>query len=171
MSSTKFEIEKFNGKKKIELWKLKMQDLLVQQGSQRDLDGKTKKTLTMIDDEWGDLDAKALSTIRLCLVDDILFKIIGETSTTSMWNKLESVYMTKSMTNIIYLKWYLYGMRMKEGTKIADHLNVFNTLIFQLSSMDVKIDDADKEVNLLCTLLESWGQVVSSISLSTTNTL
>ena len=62
-------------------------------------------------------------------------------------------------------------MRMKEGTKIADHLNVFNTLICQLSSMDVKIDDEDKAVNLLCTLPESSVQVVSSISLSTTDTL
>ena len=62
-------------------------------------------------------------------------------------------------------------MRMKEGTKLADHLNIFNTLICQLSSMDVKIDDEDKAVDLLCTLPESWGQVVSSISLSTTDTL
>ena len=37
--------------------------------------------------------------------------------------------------------------------------------------MDVKNDDEDKETNLLCTLLESWGQVVSSINLSTTDTL
>ena len=62
-------------------------------------------------------------------------------------------------------------MRMKEGIKIADHLNVFNTLIWQLSSMDVKIDDEDKAVNLLCTLPESWGQVISSISLSATDNL
>ena len=62
-------------------------------------------------------------------------------------------------------------MRMKEGTKIAGHLNVFNTLIRQLSSMDVKIDDEDKSDNLLCTIPESWGQVVSSIILSTTDTL
>ena len=62
-------------------------------------------------------------------------------------------------------------MRMKKGTKIADHFNVFNTLIFQLSSMDVKIDDEDKAINLLCTLPKSWGQFVSSISLSTTDIL
>ena len=37
--------------------------------------------------------------------------------------------------------------------------------------MDVKIDDEDKGVNLLCTLPKSWGQVVSSISLSTADTL
>ena len=62
-------------------------------------------------------------------------------------------------------------MRMKEGTKSADHLNVFNSLIFQLSSMDVKIEDEDKAVNLLCTLPKSWGQVVSSISLITIDIL
>ena len=60
---------------------------------------------------------------------------------------------------------------MKEGMKITDHLNVFNTLIFQLTSMDVKIDDEGKAINFLCTLPESWGQVVSSISLGTTDTL
>ena len=37
--------------------------------------------------------------------------------------------------------------------------------------MDVKIDDEDKAVNLLCTLLESWGKVVSFISLTATDTL
>ena len=37
--------------------------------------------------------------------------------------------------------------------------------------MDVKSDGEYKAVNLLCTLPESWGQVVSSISLSTTDTL
>ena len=37
--------------------------------------------------------------------------------------------------------------------------------------MDVKIDDEDKLINILCTLPESWGQVVSFISLSTTDTL
>ena len=81
-----------------------MRDLLVQQGLQRVLDEKRKIPLTMTDGEWEDLDAKALSTIHLCLVDDVLFNIIGEILAASLWNKLESLYMTKSMTNIIYLK-------------------------------------------------------------------
>ena len=82
MSSTKFEIEKFNGKNNFELWKLKMRYLLVQRRLQKTLNGKRKKPLTMIDDEWGDLDAKALSTIRLFVVDDVLFNIVGEKSAT-----------------------------------------------------------------------------------------
>ena len=51
MSSTKFEIEKFSSKYSLELWKLKMWDLLLQQGLQKYLDGKGKRPLTMIDDE------------------------------------------------------------------------------------------------------------------------
>ena len=58
MSSIKFEIEKFNGKNNFELWKLKMQDLLVQKGLQRALDRKRKKPLMMTDDEWEDLVPK-----------------------------------------------------------------------------------------------------------------
>ena len=41
----------------------------------------------------------------------------------------------------------------------------FNIVIFHLSIMDVKIDDENKVVNLLCTLADSWGQVVFSIIL------
>jgi hypothetical protein len=35
MQSSKFEVEKFSGKNNFELWKLKMRDLLVQQGLQK----------------------------------------------------------------------------------------------------------------------------------------
>jgi hypothetical protein len=57
---------------------------------------------------------------------------------------------------------------MKEGTKIVDHLNVFNTLICQLSSMDVTYEDEDKEVTLLCSLPESWDHLVTTMWFSST---
>jgi hypothetical protein len=40
VKSFKFEVEKFNNKNNFELWKLNMQDILVQQGLQKDLAGK-----------------------------------------------------------------------------------------------------------------------------------
>jgi len=105
-----------------------MRDLFVQQGLQKALERKTTKPTSMTHEEWEDLDARALNTIRLCLTDEVLFNIITEETTTYLWTKLESLYMTKSLTNIIYLKRQLYSLRMKEGTKIVDHLNTFNTL-------------------------------------------
>jgi hypothetical protein len=86
MKSLKFEVEKFNGKNNFELWKLKMWDLLVKQGLQKALAGKTNKLKSMKDEEWEDMDARAISTIHLCLADEVLFNIIGEETTTCLWN-------------------------------------------------------------------------------------
>jgi hypothetical protein len=88
-----------------------------------------------------------------------------------LWNRLERIYMENSLTNKIFLKRQLYSLRMKEGTKISDHLNVFNTLICQLSSMEVKYKDEDKEVMLLCSLPESWDHLVTSMWFITTDTI
>ena len=58
-----------------------------------------------------------------------------------------------------------------EGTKVEEHLNIFNTLIFQLSDMEVKMQEEDKAITLLCSLPESWDHFVTSISLTTTDSL
>jgi len=127
--SAHFEFEKFNGKSNFEIWKVKMHDLLVQQGVVKALLGKSKQPYTMTDDEWNELDGRALSYIRLCLENDVLFNVVSEKTVASLWTKLEKLYMTKSLTNRIILKQKLYSLRMKEGTAITDHLNVFNTLL------------------------------------------
>jgi hypothetical protein len=171
MQSLKFEVENFSGKSNFELWKLKMRDLLVQQGLQKTFAGKSNKPTTMTEWEWEDLDAKTLSTIRLCLADEVMFNIVRDDKTSGLWRKLESIYMTKSLMSIIYLKRRLYSFWMKEGMKLADHLNTFNTLIVQLTSMEVKFEDEDKSITLLCLLLESWDNLVISISFSSADVL
>ena len=54
--SARFEIEKFNGRNNFEIWKVKMHDLLVQQGVAKALLGKSKQPFAMTDDEWSDID-------------------------------------------------------------------------------------------------------------------
>jgi hypothetical protein len=77
MKSAKFEIEKFNGKNNFEIWKVKMHDLLVQQGVVKALLGKEKQPASITDEDWDEMDARALSAIRLCLADDVLFNIVS----------------------------------------------------------------------------------------------
>ena len=69
-------MEKFNGKNNFELWKLKMRDLLLQQGLQKALVGRTNKPIGMTCDYWKDVDMRALGTIHMCLEDDIFFTIV-----------------------------------------------------------------------------------------------
>ena len=48
----------------------------------------------MKEEQWDEMDEKALSTIQLCLSREVLREVINEKSTASIWSKLESLYMT-----------------------------------------------------------------------------
>ena len=53
---------------------------------------------------------------------------------------------------------------------MTEHLNAFNTVVSQLSFVDIKISDEDKCISLLCSLLDSWDSLVIAIG-SNANTL
>jgi hypothetical protein len=60
---------------------------------------------------------------------------------------------------------------MKEGTKFVNHLNVFNTLMCQFTSIGVKMEEEDKEIMLLCSLPNSRDHLVTTVTYSTTKYL
>ena len=70
----KFRVEKFNGQN-YQLWKMQMEDYLYQKYLYLLLGGKTKKPLTIKDEEWEVLDKKALGTIELSLDSSVAFNI------------------------------------------------------------------------------------------------
>jgi hypothetical protein len=51
---------------------------------------------------------------------------------------------------------------------VTKHLNAFNTLVSQLSSVDINISDEDKCINLLCSLPKLWDSLVVAIGSNTT---
>lgn len=57
----------------------------------------------------------------------MFYKVLSEKTTMTLWLKLESLYMTKSSTNKLYLKNCLYMSHMSEGVYIKSHLDDFNT--------------------------------------------
>lgn len=80
----------------------------------------------MTNGEWDELNEKVVSTIRSCLADEVIYNVKGETTTASIWSNLESLYHMKSLLRWILLKLWLYSLKMKEGTKVSEHLNIFN---------------------------------------------
>ena len=63
--------------------------------------------------------------------------------------------MTNSVADKLPLKERLYMFFMIEGTLVQNHLDEFNSIIIDLESMDVKIEDEDKAILLvvLCPFL------------------
>ena len=103
MSHTpKFKVERFDGKNNFNHWQSRVKDLLIQQGLKKTLTGEKPQDMSNAD--WEDLDERAMSTIRLSMANEILSNILDEKTTKSMWEKLESLYMTKSLLNKVFMK-------------------------------------------------------------------
>ena len=64
-------------------------------------------------------------------------------------------------------------MKMSEGGSVADHLNEFNMVTNQLSSIKVDFDDEVRALLILCSLPKSWNDLVMDVSnfVSGSNTL
>jgi hypothetical protein len=99
-SFVKFDMMKFDGSGNFRLWQRRVKNLLVQQGMVKALYGT--KLEGMADIDWKELEAKAMATIRLCLGDDVMYHVMDEESSATVWLKLESRYMLKSLTNKLY---------------------------------------------------------------------
>ncbi|KAL0315375.1 UNVERIFIED_CONTAM: Retrovirus-related Pol polyprotein from transposon TNT 1-94 [Sesamum radiatum] len=72
--------------------------------------------------------------------------------------------MSKSITNKLYLKQRLYGLKMQEGFDLAQHVNVFNQIITDLARLDVRIKDEDRAMILLCSLPFSYEHLVTTLT-------
>jgi len=100
----------------------------------------------------GEDEFKAARTIQLCLANQVMYNVMDEETVTELWSRLEILYMMKSLSNKLYLKKQLYGLHMKEGTIVLEHLNFFDKVIGELLAVDVKIDEEDKALILLSSL-------------------
>lgn len=121
-----------------------------------------KKSESMSNEDWEELELKTASTIRLCLADEVIYNVINEESTPKLWMELESLYIKKSLMNKLFMKKQLYILRMVEGTNMLEHLNLFNKLISQLLNVDIKVKEEDKTLIILVSLPRSYEHLVTT---------
>lgn len=72
-----------------------------------------------------------------------------------LWLKLESLYMTKPLTNKLYFKQSLFMQCIIEVIAIKYHLPEFNSIIMDLKNIYVEIRNEDQALLLLCSLPSS----------------
>jgi len=99
---------------------------------------------------------KARRANVLCLGDNVLRDVAKEPTAASMWSKLESLYMTKSLAHRKFLKQQLYSFKMVESKAIMEQLTKLNKIFDNLENIEVLLEDEDKTILLLRALLRSF---------------
>ncbi|KAL4313475.1 hypothetical protein GQ457_01G024840 [Hibiscus cannabinus] len=116
-----------------------MNDLVAEyhkyQGTHNALKGKPtsndsgKADSSISDEDWENLDLRAASSIRLALAKNVLPNVKGISGAKEIWEKLEALF---------------------------KDLRVLNHIVTELETIGVKIDDEDKALRLILSLLTSY---------------
>ena len=77
---------------------------------------------------------------------------------------LSSMYEKLSANNKVYLMKKLFNLKKAGGTLVAQHLNEFNTITNQLSTMGIQFDDEVHALILLAFLPNSWEAMRMTVS-------
>ncbi|PKI50104.1 hypothetical protein CRG98_029500 [Punica granatum] len=99
------------------------------------------KPIGMTDAEWNVLDRKAMSVIRLSLLRNVAFHTAKEKTTKGILQVLVDMYEKSSAANKVHLMRRLFNLKMSESTVVAEHLNEFNLITTQLTSVNIDFDD------------------------------
>ncbi|KAK1604823.1 hypothetical protein QYE76_028496 [Lolium multiflorum] len=167
MSSLKFDLPQLDYTTRFALWQVKMRAILAQSS---DLDEAIDAFGEKAKDTWTDAekrkDRKALSLIQLHLSNNILQEVLQEKTTAELWVKLEEICLSKDLTGRLHVKMKLFSHKLQEGGSIMNHLSSWKEIVSDLQSIEVKYEDEDLGLLLLCSLPNSFSNFRDTILLS-----
>ncbi|KAI3691222.1 hypothetical protein L2E82_49442 [Cichorium intybus] len=163
MTTLKYDIPLLDRDTRFSLWQVKMRAVLAQLDLDDALLGRDKMHASWSDEEKDRKDRKALSHIHLHLSNNILQEVMKESTAAALWLKLEQICMTKDLTSKMHLKQKLFSLKMQEGGSLLDHLSTFKEIITDLEAMEVKYDEEDLSLILLCSLPSSYSNFRDTI--------
>ncbi|CAL8168905.1 unnamed protein product [Prunus armeniaca] len=144
-------LKPFDGKDDFTDWQRMMKNILIQ----RDLDDALsgEKPTGMTDVTWTKVLKKAKSSIEIHLTRSVRSHITEKMTAREAWEKLHNVYMGKTVSNKLFLKDELFGLRLEEGGDIEDHVCKFQNCITNLQ----KVEETYKDDDMAIILLSSQG--------------
>ena len=77
---------------------------------------------------------------------------------------LSGMYEKSSANNKMHLMKKLFNLKMAENASIAQHLNEFNTITNQLSSVEIVFVDKIRALIILASLPNSWMAIRMAIN-------
>ena len=99
----------------------------------------------------------------LCLASSVAFNVLKEKTTEGMMSALGKLYEKPSDSNKVFLMKCLFNMKMSKGGYVVGHLNEYNMVTNQLSSVAMNFDDEVRDSLTLFSFPESWNGLVMAV--------
>ena len=120
-------------------------------GTERDEEDRVRK------------EQKAFYLILQCLGQKYVPMVMNCTTTKDMWDTLCGTFERKTISNKVYTLMKLYGLRMKKGTRIQDHLRQLDELADHLAAIGEEVSEIHKVAILLQSVQESYSTLVTAL--------
>ena len=140
------------------MWKSKMRDMLVVKDLWLPVQFGDEKPDKIDATVWEMMHMKTTAYIR-CFIDMSLYNNFNEESKAhELWEKIGIMFQNKNVVNQVSVFRKLVRLRYQDDSSIAEHMNAFQGLIHQATSLEVPL--ADEVLALLGSLLDSWETLV-----------
>ncbi|XP_038889933.1 uncharacterized protein LOC120079695 [Benincasa hispida] len=163
MTTTRFEIEKFDGKTDFELWKAKIKAVLGQQKALLAITDLTKYPKTFTDVEKEIIEVNAYGTIVLNVTDNVLRQIVDRQTAFDLWNKLNEIYLNKDLLNKAFSRKRFFTYKMDYAKSLTENLNEFKRLSLEFRSIGDNIGEENEVFILLNSLPDSFKDVKATM--------
>ena len=100
--------------------------------------GQWKFIIRTADKEAEDYESKKLKlfySVLLCIGQKFMPMVMSCQTPKDMWDALCQTFERKTVSNKVYMLMQLYGLRMKRGTRIQEHLCQLNELSDHLAAI------------------------------------
>lgn len=108
-------------------------------------------------------DKKCKAILVQCISNSQLQHIKDKKTSYQIWQALEAVFQRKGIASQLYLRRKLLAMKLKAGTKLETHFNLFDETIRELISVGAKLEKLDIICHLLLTLSKSFDPIVTAL--------
>ena len=159
-------LDKFNGEN-FNLWKFKMEMILASRDLWDIVDESEEappSDANLKDKKAFEKQSKtAFGLIAINLVDKEMAHIKHCKGPTKAWKILCNIHETKSLSNILFLRYKFFIIKMQEADDIFDHINKVKSLVDQLTCLEVAIKDEDVVITLLDSLPTSYEHLITAL--------
>ena len=108
-----------------------------------------------------------MATIRQCVDISVLQHVASDTNAVELWHKPSTLYeFRKNAQDKTSLMKKIVRLKYVDVESIVEDISTFMGLVNQLASANFPLEDVMQATLLLCNLLDSWGNLIVTLSTS-----